>query len=222
MRIAWQKFTRAMRGLGAGTGRDSLGGEVAPVPVIMEPSGPVDDGLPMGVYPEDADAVPYWWHAAKGWHDTWGMRYTAPPTKRAHAAALAAIEAAERAEDAEILFPPLSADEAARRLLDYLQADLEHETLVLTSDELGEIYEDWCRNVEHRRPAPDNFVRAAFKRLSSVRSKQVVIAGEGRTRKVWTYTVFPASAETDTVAETDTLPFAQPLPIEAQPLRRVA
>lgn len=217
MRIAWARFTRALRGSGAEARREGLGGAVAPRAALLEletalkalaaPEQIADDGLPMGQYPDDPDQVPTWWTLAEGWHQDWGKRYTAPPTRRAYEAALAEITARVEAAPGGTLFDALPADQSAERFLAYLQGEIgdDQESVMFTSDELTEVYADWCRNVEHRHPSSENFMRAALKRMDGVDSKQRRVPDAGRERRVWTFTIF----RTETV-ET------------AQPLRKVA
>lgn len=174
------------RGRGAGMRRDALGGAISPRPVGDEPHG---DGLAVGEYPLDLDAVPDWVRRCEAWHASIGRRFPTPRTRREMDLALERLRRDLEPEVETELLPPLPPDESAKRFLGFLRASMDdtETTLVLTPQDVTDAYLEWCQS-EHRHPSPDNFVRAALKRLPGVTPHQVRVPGPGR-KRTWTLLV---------------------------------
>lgn len=172
-------FERIARALGwrerrpAGGGLDRQGVETVPFPA--ERGGLpalADDGIDVGEWPADPDVVPAWRLRAEAAAARGGYRIPSYRTRSQYEHDLAMLRLSA-GRDAEDYLPALSAADAAHafwaHVMSTASGDIAPE---FTNDELSESYLAFCESCE-RRPAAENLMRGALRKLPGVERIQV-------------------------------------------------
>jgi hypothetical protein len=211
-------LTRALSAVwGAGTGRGALGEAYSVPPVLAEDHGssvaPVPlglrhreyaDGIAPGEWPEDPYATPAWMEAVIDWHLDLGLKL---PRYRCRHEFDEQLQRCRELAEAQPLKKALSPEVSAERFLGFLREEMGSDgNLVLASSELTDFYHDFCAD-DRRHPSPENFLRAALKRLPGVECRQVRVPdAPGRKRTfAWVITRDPETVSFNPVATIEPL-----------------